>query len=271
MAERRRRQIDCGGLSSTKHTNAMKPYEVLIKNQCILYDADETVSMDFNLFDADHLERCNMITHRVRGRGIVTIFSDGTHQYVLRHYWRGGRIAHLLTDRYLWTGLRRSRAWREWFLLMQAQQHDLPAPKPYAARVIRHGMWYRADLITHCCPNAKSVASRISDPELTDAVWIKIGRVIRKFHLAGFYHADLNANNILVSPEGDVSLIDFDKGELRPPNEKWQMQNLARLKRSLRKLSLSRSNSDRHFDLLVQGYRSHEVSVSNNSGIDQGV
>lgn len=49
------------------------------------------------------------------------------------------------------------------------------------------------------------------------------------------YHADLNINNILFNEDGDVYIIDFDRGELKVPNPQWQQSNIARLKRSFSK------------------------------------
>ena len=56
-----------------------------------------------------------------------------------------------------------------------------------------------------------------------------------RFHRAGVWHADLNAHNILVA-ESQLYLIDFDRGERRPPDETWRIANLQRLRRSLVKL-----------------------------------
>ena len=53
------------------------------------------------------------------GRGTVAFVRDGERRWVLRHYRRGGLVARLLDDRYLWTGADRTRAFREWRLLRE--------------------------------------------------------------------------------------------------------------------------------------------------------
>jgi len=64
------------------------------------------------------------------------------------------------------------------------------------------------------------------------SVWQAIGDVIARMHLAGIWHADLNAHNILVTDTGEVSLIDFDRArEVQPGSE--CLDNLDRLKRSV--------------------------------------
>jgi 3-deoxy-D-manno-octulosonic acid kinase len=49
------------------------------------------------------------------------------------------------------------------------------------------------------------------------------------------YHADLTGNNILIDAAERVTLIDFDRGDLRDPGA-WRTANVARLKRSLTKI-----------------------------------
>lgn len=63
----------------------------------------------------------------------------------------------------------------------------------------------------------------------------EVGALVARFHRAGIWHADLNAHNVLVTPDG-LYLIDFDRGRLRTPATAWQQANLQRLRRSLLKI-----------------------------------
>ena len=47
------------------------------------------------------------------------------------------------------------------------------------------------------------------------AFWQSLGAAIWKFHAAGVYHADMNAYNVQVDKDGDIWMLDFDKGELK--------------------------------------------------------
>jgi len=94
---------------------------------------------------------------------------------------------------------------------------------------------YRADLLTELIPGVDPLADQL-DPGLPRIRWWQIGQTLRRFHDAGFFHADLNARNILLDPEGGVYVIDWDRGRVRPPG-RWARANLARLRRSLVKLS----------------------------------
>jgi 3-deoxy-D-manno-octulosonic acid kinase len=100
---------------------------------------------------------------------------------------------------------------------------------------VRHWLRYSADLITLRIPDAATLAERLSDGAFNAALAGKVGELIARFHREGAWHADLNAHNILVNPQG-LYLIDFDRGRLRRPSAHWRRANLARLKRSLIKI-----------------------------------
>jgi 3-deoxy-D-manno-octulosonic acid kinase len=81
--------------------------------------------------------------------------------------------------------------------------------------------------------------------------WAAIGRTIARFHRAGACHADLNVDNVLMDADGSHWLIDFDRGRLRQSARAWQLANLARLLRSLRKQLGARA----HAAEIVEGWQ----------------
>lgn len=230
----------------------------------ILYDADEAIHADSALFEPAAWRRFEPLGGARGGRGEAFILDDGAREFVLRHYRRGGLPGRLIRDRYLWTGLERSRAWREWRLTAELFRRGLPVPQPIAARVVRAGFGYRADLLTLRIPNARTLAQSLIDRALPEARWRALGATIRRFHEAGLRHADLNAHNILLDEE-KIYLIDFDRSRLHPPARqseqgarRWQQANLARLERSLHKIR--RAHPAMHFSdengrALLTGYR----------------
>ena len=69
-------------------------------------------------------------------------------------------------------------------------------------------------------------------------------------------HQDLNAHNILLQ-DNKVWLIDFDRGRVMPSNGPWQLKNLKRLLRSLKKEDKKQETSHwdmKNWDYLLEGY-----------------
>jgi 3-deoxy-D-manno-octulosonic acid kinase len=170
------------------------------------------------------------------GRGSAWFIDSGAHHWVLRHYRRGGLIAHLSDDRYLWAGESRVRAFAEYRLLARLIERGLPVPRPIGARYQRVGLCYRCDLITERVEGAAALSAELAARTLSDEAWRAIGAVIARLHRAGVDHADLNAHNILIDRHGAVSVIDFDRGRIRGAGV-WRLRNLRRLRRSLEKVS----------------------------------
>jgi 3-deoxy-D-manno-octulosonic acid kinase len=227
------------------------------KNHFFLYDAELLPVAQAEIFDPRHHRQQRTIQGEALGRGTTYFVRVHEHACVLRHYQRGGFVAKLLSDQYLWTGIEQTRAWREWHLLNELSERSLPVPKPVAAHVVKSGIYYRADLMTLRLNASKSLADYLRKKDLPSEQWRKIGHTVRTFHDAGVYHADLNAHNIMVSDKFDVHLIDFDKGQIRAVETGWQQANIDRFQRSLQKLSAQISPF--HYSAIVwqqflQGY-----------------
>jgi 3-deoxy-D-manno-octulosonic acid kinase len=125
-------------------------------------------------------------------------------------------------------------------------------------------------LITERIAAAEPLSAMLSRAALSESRWREIGAVIARLHAAGADHADLNAHNLLLTPAGAVSVIDFDRGRLhaagaagaagapgstRAPG--WAARNLRRLQRSLAKISRGwppERYSQRTWEWLMAGY-----------------
>jgi len=191
------------------------------------------------------------------GRGQAWFIRQQQASYVLRHYCRGGLAARITSDWYVWTGLDKTRAWREYQLLVKLQALDLPAPRPVAARVLRHGAFYRADLLTRRIPDSQPLSRILLEHSLDDSRWRSIGKCIRAFHRHDIYHADLNAHNILLDGHAQIYLIDFDKSGV-DQDSSWQQRTLQRLQRSLLKLQTQDRQfhfSEANWQALLAGYK----------------
>lgn len=210
----------------------------------LIWDGECLPQVGDEHFDPEWWREREMVSGGAPGRGTAYFLDTPDGAWVLRHYRRGGLIRDVLKDRYAWLGIERSRAFREWYLLAEIKRLGLPAPAPVAARVVRTGNAYRADLITECVKNASTLTELLRRQPMEATDWQALGRTIARFHAAGVWHADLNAHNILVDAQGDFTLVDFDHSRIRQPG-RWRARNLRRLRRSLEKLDAE--NSEFHF------------------------
>jgi 3-deoxy-D-manno-octulosonic acid kinase len=225
----------------------------------MLYDSSRVSNLTAAWFDPEHWLSRGELEGVAHGRGAAHLIHTGAQRYVLRHYRRGGLIAHLSTDRYLWRGEARTRPYAEWQLLYHLAHAGLPVPAPIAARYRRAGLGltYSGDLITARIPNSESLSVRLAEAVVPLLHWIAIGRCIRRFHDCGVYHADLNAHNVLLGEGDAVHLIDFDRGGLRKPGL-WCDTNLVRLRRSLEKVTYglpAERFTEADWHGLLDGYR----------------
>jgi 3-deoxy-D-manno-octulosonic acid kinase len=172
---------------------------------------------------------------RSSGRGSTLYVGNVPRQFVLRHYLRGGLVGKLVRDTYVFSGADKTRSFLEWRLLDKLAANNMRVPRPAAARYVRSGTLYTADLITVRVPDIVPLSQYIADNAPAASFWKDCGAAIHEFHMAGVYHADMNAYNVQIDSDGLLWLLDFDKGGLRAPGP-WQQETLGRLHRSLKKI-----------------------------------
>jgi 3-deoxy-D-manno-octulosonic acid kinase len=209
---------------------------VAVAGGAMLYDASRAGNFGAEWFDPLWWRGRDALEGSAPGRGRTWFLRGERHSYALRHYRRGGLLARLVHDRYWWRTEEDTRPFAEWALTHHLHRAGLPVPAPVAARYLRTGRTYTGDLITERLPGTRSLAVLLGLGALSLTTWITIGRCIGRFHDKGVCHADLNAHNLLLTDEGEVFLIDFDRGALRAPGF-WEDSNLVRLRRSLEKVS----------------------------------
>ena len=202
----------------------------------ILFDAGLAVQPDDDWFDPQHWRGQGKLHDQARGgRGSVVFVETPAGMCALRHYHRGGMVAPILGDRYLWTGRERTRGFAEFRLLAELRRRGLPVPAPVGARYRLRGMHYTADLMTCRIGHTRTLAECISAGELDSGLAVRVGTLVARFHAQGVDHADLNAHNVLIGPNG-LWLVDFDRGRIQASQGEWCQANLSRLRRSLLKL-----------------------------------
>ena len=223
----------------------------------VRYDSDIFSNIEDVSFNSRVWAQRSSIVGFAEGRGTTFFIQHQDLDFVLRHYQRGGLVTKISEEKYLWLGLKSSRPWQEWNLLEQMQGKGLPVPAPAAIQVERKGLFYKADIMMHRIPHARTLMDILKQEELVEGYWITVGSTIRRFHEEGVYHADLNANNIMLDEGGRCYLIDFDRCKIIKPKLKWKKENLLRLKRSLNKISNNQEQfyfSDINWRSLLRGY-----------------
>jgi len=232
------------------------PESKVFDNVHILYDVASVSNPTSEMFSPSYHAAQGSICGRATGRGTTYFLTAGAREWVLRHYRRGGLPAKVSRDLYFGIHPEHSRAWKEWRLLSDLYQRNFPVPRPVAAGTQMYGALYRCDLITERISNAASFAELIDTGQVSESLWPKVGACIRMFHDAGVYHADLNAQNILLDESQTVFLIDFDRCEIRATSW-WKNVNLKRLHRSLSKLaehSVDGYLDEKDWNQLMAGY-----------------
>jgi len=189
-----------------------------------------------------YLARHRQTTLYLRGRTIhPSIPLKGGERMVLRHYSHGGLLRFFTRDLYLFG----SRSFQELALTEEIRSSGIGTVQPVGAM---HRCFltpfYRAYLMSLEIPGAKDMVHYLQDigPQPAGETLVakrkiirSAGFLLRKFHQAGFFHADLQLKNLLVT-DGKVLLIDFDRSYRKPSLSTGErVKNLLRLDRSVDK------------------------------------
>jgi len=203
----------------------------------ILYDKSIINQISDERFAANGWLHSEVLTGKLGsgGRGNTLFVGNVPRQFVLRHFMRGGMVGKFNRDKYFWTGEENTRSFAEWRILAKMADHDLRVPRPAAARYSRVGTFYKADIITVRIPGVRPLSEVISEAPQDVDFWAALGTAIHHFHSVGVYHADMNAYNLQIDEDGELWMLDFDRGRLMQPGS-WQQQTLDRLHRSLQKI-----------------------------------
>jgi 3-deoxy-D-manno-octulosonic acid kinase len=225
-----------------------------------IHDGDRYPDFSDDWLDRDWWRAAGARVHDSTGRAGVLMLDRGEETWVYRHYHRGGLVSKIAYDAYCWAGAERTRSLSEWRVLDALAAHSLPSPRPVAARAVRSGLVYRADIVTVLLPDAVPLSSRLDEVWQDLGLWQAIGHMVARFHAVGCDHPDLNAHNILIDPTQQPFLVDFDKARLKRPGS-WREANVARLKRSLNKIALETGTrfDEAAWQALTAAYAAHSA------------
>ncbi|WP_413285872.1 3-deoxy-D-manno-octulosonic acid kinase [Vibrio sp. MA40-2] len=224
-------------------------------NETIWYDSD-LLSVPVEMCtNAPYWYVHNKVVGVAKGRGTTWFVQLANLQGALRHYRRGGLFGKLVSDQYCFQGWQKTRSYQEFLLLTTLRTAGVNVPRPIAARAVKTGLIYRADLLSEKVPNAHDLVDILQRQPLTKQNYYNIGQQIRKMHDVSVNHTDLNIHNILLDDEQNVWIIDFDKCTVQS-GDAWKSSNLDRLKRSFFKEQGKRNIhwNENEWQLLLAGY-----------------
>ncbi|MGR5235799.1 3-deoxy-D-manno-octulosonic acid kinase [Vibrio alfacsensis] len=229
-------------------------------NSVIWFDDELISDPTLAIFDANYWQSQNRVVGSAKGRGttwfvqLESMQIDGM-QAALRHYRRGGLFGKLVNDHYWFAGWEQTRSAQEFRLLQRLIDAGVNVPRPIAARAVKSGLTYQADLLSERIPNARDLVSILQEKPLPSAMYQKIGQEIAKMHQANVNHTDLNIHNILIDDQDKVWIIDFDKCQVEHRSG-WKSANISRLKRSFLKEQDKRQIKwqEIDFEALLDGY-----------------
>ncbi|MCL4117274.1 UNVERIFIED_CONTAM: hypothetical protein GTU68_006042 [Idotea baltica] len=208
--------------------------KIQTKKQTIWYDDSILSDSPEQCCDPEYWQQQNKIIGSAQGRGTTWFVALDKIEAALRHYRRGGLFGKLVEDHYIFTGWEKTRSYQEFQLLNTLIEAGVNVPKPIAAKAVKRTFCYQADLLSEKIPNARDLVAILQERPLSQDMYQKIGREIRKMHAAQVNHTDLNIHNILIDDKENVWIIDFDKCHQQKGDD-WKQGNWDRLKRSFLK------------------------------------
>ncbi len=111
-----------------------EPVRLSVSGGAMLYDGSRIGNATETAFDPDYWRTHGKVPLPRPARGAALFVEHSGGSWVLRHR-RGGFMARISRDRYLWTGEARTRPFSEWRLLRELYREDCRCPLPW-----RHGI-----------------------------------------------------------------------------------------------------------------------------------
>ncbi len=194
----------------------------------------------------------------VSGRAPLGLVEDEHGSLLVRTYRKGGLLRHVRGR--LFRG--RWRPLAELVLHRRLLDADVPVPDAVGCVVLLRPLGWRGFLLVREVAQSLDLEAWLYGvPHAIEAspadVLRAAGRAVRRLHDAGVSHADLHPKNLLVTPDGDVLVLDLDKARTfeRPLDDAERLTNLVRLARSIEKHRLKGIPAGRREALrFLQGY-----------------
>ena len=158
------------------------PQTIKVSPNMTLLQSDQELPVTASWFDPEFWKSQNALSGTGLGRGAVWFINSSFGHFVIRRYRRGGLIAKVNKQYFLFNGIEKTRPWLELKLLEKMCTLGLPVPRPIGGLFTLNKGFYHAELLTETIPNASDLFDIIKGDHSSKINWTEIGRVIRDFH-----------------------------------------------------------------------------------------
>ncbi len=170
-----------------------------------------------------------------KGRGGVKIVEACGSRLVVRKYLHGGFFRALTRDLFL----NRGRVLYEAEITAYLREQGFPVAAPFCAVVERLIVAKRLYLVTILQENTVNLLEYLKQctgEKQRMRVAMKLARILWLLQQSGVYHPDLHLRNVLVTPEGGLVLLDFDRARRKTVDRKDMKSMFSRLGRFVSKM-----------------------------------
>ncbi len=194
----------------------MDTKEIVLPKHRFLVNTEACADFTPQMFDPYYWNNKGLIFGTSHGRGTTYFINYTTKdRWVLRHYLRGGFIAKLLKDGYFYPGRAHSRPYKEFNLLAQMQQWQMPVPTPVAAHInLNFYPIAHYDILIKYIENSKDLVSILQQRTLQEEDLYNIAQSLKTLKEHKIYHHDLNIHNLMLDDQKKCWIIDFDKAQI---------------------------------------------------------
>ena len=166
----------------------------------------------------------------LNGRSPIRIIEPDMAVRTLMH---GGLFRHITGKNFLSP----ARTIRELKVSAYLASKAIPTPEILAVRLLKKGLFYHIEVVSRLVPESTDLLTYLEAPRDDSMEMLEnAGRLIRRVHSIGVYHADLHIKNLLLDGSKNLWLLDLDKAyqfDTLPGFLRWI--NVKRFIRSLKK------------------------------------
>jgi len=170
---------------------------------------------------------------RDKGRGGIRLLSVDGKKMACRQYLHGGLFRAITGDRFC----SEKRALDEAGILCYLAENGFPVVRPCCVVAERAGIAKRLYLITEFVQDASDLLDvwRMTSGIKRFRIIKSLAGLFRTLELLGIYHPDLHINNILLTGQGKLVFLDFDRARKKAVTTNDMEKMFRRLDRYMEK------------------------------------